>query len=71
MFHFDEASMTYSDGNPGWAKGWEQLSAQGGPARQIPGWKAGTTGSVLRPEEYQKLAGPWVGGVDPAANITG
>jgi len=71
VFHFDEASMTYSDGNPGWAKGWEQLSAQGGPARQIPGWKAGTTGSVLRPEEYQKLAGPWVGGVDPAANITG
>lgn len=71
VFHFDEQSMTYSDGNPSWAKGWEQLSAKGGPARHVPGWKAGNTGSVLHPEEYQKLAGPWVDGVDPAANITG
>lgn len=71
VFHFDERSMTYSDGNPSWAKGWEKLSSQGGPARHVPGWNAGDTGSVLHPEEYQKLAGPWVDGVDPAANITG
>jgi predicted dehydrogenase len=70
VFHFDSQTMTVSDGNPSWAKVWEQLSAQGGPARHVPGWKAGNTGSVLHPEEYQKLAGPWVDGVDPAAGIS-
>lgn len=67
-FHFDRDTMTVSDGNPSWAKGWEKLSAQGGPAHHVPGWKAGETGSVLHPEEYQKLAGPWVNGVDPAGS---
>jgi predicted dehydrogenase len=66
VFHFDHKTMTVSDGNPSWAKSWEQRSREGGPARQVPGWKAGTIGSVLHPEEYQKLAGPWTGGVDPA-----
>jgi len=67
-FHFDRDTMTVSDGNPSWAKGWEKLSAQGGPAHHVAGWKAGNTGSVLHPEEYQKLAGPWVNGVDPAGS---
>lgn len=67
VFHFDRNTMTVSDGNPSWANSWEKISAQGGPAHHIAGWKAGTTGSVLHPEEYQKLAGPWVNGVDPAA----
>lgn len=58
--------MTISDGNPSWARGWEQMSAERSPARQIAGWKAGTTGSVLHPEKYQSLAGPWIDGVDPA-----
>lgn len=33
---------------------------------QVFGWSAGDTGSTLRPPAYQKLAGPWVNGKDPA-----
>jgi hypothetical protein len=67
VFHFDAASGKVSDGNPGWAKQCEALSKSGAKPRHVPGWHAGETGSVLKPEDYQKLAGPWVGGVDPAA----
>jgi predicted dehydrogenase len=67
VFHFDRETMTVSDGNPSWAKGWEKLSAERAPARHLPGWKAGQKGCVLHPKEYQKLAGPWTGGADPAA----
>jgi hypothetical protein len=66
VFHFDAASGTYTDGNPGWAKQWEALSKSGAKPRHVPGWHAGDTGSVLKPEDHQKLAGPWVGGKDPA-----
>jgi hypothetical protein len=66
VYHFDSDTLTVSDGNPGWAKSWEQLSSKGGPAHHVPGWKAGDTGSVLHPEEFQKLAGPWTNGADPA-----
>lgn len=69
VFHFDSKTMTISDGNADWAKGWEKMSAERAPARHVPGWKAGTTGSVLHPEKYQKLAGPWINGVDPATGI--
>ena len=34
--------------------------------KHVPGWHAGDTGSLLKPEEYQSLGGPWVGGKDPA-----
>jgi predicted dehydrogenase len=68
VFHFDRDTLTVSDGNPSWAKQWEKLSAQGGPAHHVPGWKAGDTGSVLFPEDYQKLGGPWIDGRDPAAS---
>lgn len=67
VYHFDRDTMTVSDGNPSWAKNWEKVSANGGPAHHVAGWKAGDTGSVLHAEEYQKLAGPWTNGVDPAA----
>jgi predicted dehydrogenase len=70
VFHFDRDTMTVSDGNPNWANRWEQLSAQGGPAQHVAGWKAGDTGSKLHPEEYQKLAGPWTNGTDPAPAAT-
>jgi predicted dehydrogenase len=65
VYHFDRETMTISDGNPKWASQWEQLSQQGGPARHVPNWKAGSTGSQLVPPKYQELAGPWIDGVDP------
>ena len=39
---------------------------RGKPA-QVKGWEGGEKGSLLEPEDYQKLAGPWVNGKDPAA----
>ena len=34
------------------------------------GWHAGDTGSVVEPAEYQKLAGPWTDGKDPAESVS-
>ena len=67
VYHFDAQSGTYTDGNPGWAKKWESLSKSRSQPKHVPGWHAGDTGSVLKPEDYQSLAGPWVDGKDPAA----
>jgi hypothetical protein len=67
VYHFDAASGTTTDGNPGWAKKWEALSQSRSQPKHVPGWHAGDTGSVLKPEEYQALGGPWVDGKDPAA----
>ena len=33
---------------------------------QVMDWRAGETGSLLEPPDYQKLGGPWVNGKDPA-----
>lgn len=66
VFHFDGESLTYSDGDASWAKRWEQMSYDGADAKHVPGWTAGNTGSKLKPEAYQSLAGPWTDGVDPA-----
>ncbi len=66
VFHFDRDTMTYSDGNNSWAKGWEQMSHSGAKPKHVPNWRADDTGSLLVPKPYQKLAGPWTGGTDPA-----
>ena len=44
------------------------MSKDRAPAKHIPGWTAGDKGSKIQPRPYQKLAGPWINGVDPAAN---
>jgi predicted dehydrogenase len=67
VFHFDSATMTVKDADGSWAKQWEQMSHEGASPRHIAGWRAGDTGSKLFPPEYQKLAGPWTNGIDPAA----
>jgi hypothetical protein len=66
VFHFDSDSMTYSDGNSSWANRWEKMSHEGDKPHHVAGWKAGDKGSLLIPKDYQKLAGPWVDGKDPA-----
>lgn len=66
VYHFDRDTMTYSDGNNGWAKGWEQMSHAGAKPKHVPNWHAGDKGSLLEPKPYQKLAGPWTNGTDPA-----
>lgn len=67
VFHFNRESMTYGDGDSSWAQGWEQMSYAGAKPKHVPGWNAGDKGSLLTPEPYQRLAGPWIDGVDPAA----
>ncbi len=65
VFHFDASSGTISDGDGSWAKKWEKISEEGGPAKHVPGWTAGDYGSTLRDPDYMKLAGPWVNGNPP------
>jgi len=45
---------------------WIERGHTRGKPNQIFGWSAGETGSTLQPPAYQKLAGPWVNGKDPA-----
>ena len=66
VFFFDAASGEISTTDPGWAKKWEARSAARGKPEHIPGWNAGDLGSTLEEPDYMKLAGPWVGGKDPA-----
>ncbi len=66
-FHFDGEKLVASDGNKSWAERWEKMSKDRAPAKHIPGWTAGDEGSTIHAREYQKLAGPWINGVDPAA----
>ncbi len=66
VFHFDRDTMTISDGNSSWSENWQKMSAEGAKPKHVPGWTAGDKGSLLIPKPYQKLAGPWVDGKDPA-----
>jgi predicted dehydrogenase len=50
------------------SKSWEKRSKERGKPNQIQGWKAGDTGSTLKPPAYMNLAGPWVDGKDPAGS---
>ena len=36
VFRCDRETMTVSDGNPSWAKGWETMSAEHTLARGVP-----------------------------------
>lgn len=66
VYHFDAETGRYTDGTPEWARKWEKLSDERGRPGQVPGWRAGDTGSTLKPNAYQRLAGPWINGTDPA-----
>jgi len=50
----------------GWSERWRERSQGRGQPNQVFGWTGGNTGSTLEPPAYQKLAGPWVNGKDPA-----
>jgi predicted dehydrogenase len=69
-FHFDREAMAVKDADESWAKRWEKLSHERAPVKHIPGWHGGDDAGKLYPREYQKLAGPWINGVDPATKKT-
>jgi hypothetical protein len=68
-YHFDGEKMMASDGDTSWALHWEKLSKERASVKNIPGWKGGDDAGKLYPKKYQQLAGPWINGVDPAADI--
>jgi predicted dehydrogenase len=49
-----------------WATRLERRSHERGRPTQIIGWTGENRGSTLEPPEYQRLAGPWENGQDPA-----
>jgi predicted dehydrogenase len=67
VFHFDPETLTVQDADSSWAARWEKMSQERASPKHVPGWTAGDTGSKLFPPGYQKLAGPWINGVDPTA----
>ena len=50
----------------GWAERWARRSRARAKPNQVFGWSGGDAGSTLQPPDYQKLAGPWANGRDPA-----
>lgn len=66
VLFFDKENRKPVNANASWAQKWEKRSHERGECSHIQGWKAGDKGSVLIPAEYQKLAGPWINGKDPA-----
>lgn len=67
VFHFDDETLTFGEGNGDWAAQWEKRSAERGKPNHIAGWHAGDKGSVLEEPDYMKLAGPWKNGQEPGA----
>jgi predicted dehydrogenase len=67
-FYFDKETGECVDADRAWASRWEERSKLRGTPNQVANWKAGTTGSLLKPPAYQKLEGDWVDGKDPAAS---
>jgi predicted dehydrogenase len=70
-FHFDGDTLTASDADGSWAKRWEKRSHERAPLVHLPNWRGDEKAAgKLHPNEYQKLAGPWINGVDPAGSKT-
>jgi predicted dehydrogenase len=64
---WDASKRTPVEADPTWASRLEERSKKHDKPHQVEGWAAGETGSVVEPPDYQKLAGPWTDGKDPAA----
>jgi len=71
VLFWDSEQRKPVEADASWAAHWEKRSKEHGKPNQIAGWKAGDTGSLLHPPEYQKLAGPWIDGKDPAEASAG
>lgn len=65
VFHIDREG-NIAGGDASWSANWEQLSKAHSKPRHVPGWRAGDAGSEMTPPDYQRLAGPWINGRDPA-----
>ncbi len=66
VLFWDKQGRKPTEADASWASRLEARSKKHGKPSQVMGWHAGDTGSVLVAEDYQKLAGPWKDGKDPA-----
>jgi len=66
VLFWDKEARKPVEADASWASRLEARSKEGGEPKQVMGWHADSTGSVLKPDEYQKLAGAWKDGKDPA-----
>jgi len=66
VLFWDKEHRKPVEADDSWAKRLEARSKAHGKPSQIIGWTGGDKGSTLEPPDYQKLAGPWVNGQDPA-----
>jgi predicted dehydrogenase len=64
---WDKEKRHAHEADASWASRWEKRSHERGKPAQVKGWEGGDKGSSLEAEDYQKLAGPWTNGKDPAA----
>jgi hypothetical protein len=63
---WDKVARKPVEADSSWATAWEKRSKGRGKPNHMEGWTGGDKGSTLEPPEYQKLAGPWTDGKDPA-----
>lgn len=71
VLFFDKDTRRVGNADASWATAWERRSHKRGKPNHVAGWKAGDTGSLLYPPDYQKLEGTWINGQDPADRPTG
>ncbi len=66
VLFWDRERRRVAEAEGSWATRLERRSHDRGRPTQIIGWTGETRGSTLEPPDYQRLAGPWVNGQDPA-----
>ena len=69
VMEWDNEQACIANSGEGYARQWEALSQGRSAPRQINGWSPANDNpqfSRQRPEDYQKLEGPWHDGRDPA-----
>ena len=66
VLFWDAERRQPTEADSSWATRLERRSHERGHPTQVIGWTGGNRGSTLEPPDYQRLAGPWVNGQDPA-----
>jgi predicted dehydrogenase len=67
VLYWDNEQRKAIPADASWAAKLEARSKSHGKPSQVIGWQGAGAGSNLVPPDYQKLAGPWKDGKDPAA----
>jgi predicted dehydrogenase len=70
VLFWDKGMRQTKEADASWAANWEKRSKERGKPNQIIGWEGGDSGSIVKPPEYQKLAGKWINDKDPAAGAS-